>query len=81
MFTQNEVNDFLISAVSEIKSVPEKSITIKNHILYDLYMDSVDLIELLAMVEGKFKVFFDDDQLDGVDTLESISALVIKYSV
>nr|WP_318383159.1 phosphopantetheine-binding protein [uncultured Enterobacter sp.] len=76
METYQNVSAMVISAVANIKSLPEEEVSLEDHILYDLYLDSVDLIELLTFVEDELKIVIDDEALEGVTTLASIVDLI-----
>ncbi|POT59481.1 hypothetical protein C3432_01805 [Citrobacter amalonaticus] len=75
-----KVNQYLLSEVAKIKSLPQGSFTIDSHILYDLYFDSVDLIDLLTSIEEDLHVAIDDDELEKFTTLSSISRVIMHYS-
>lgn len=74
----DEVNAFLLSEVAKIKSLPRDSVTLNDHILYDLYFDSVDLIDLLTSVEDSLNVVIDDSKLDKFTTLQSIARTIVQ---
>lgn len=71
------INEYILSEVTKIKSLPPGSFTIDSHIIYDLYFDSVDLIDLLSAIEDDLNVVIADDKLEQFTTLLSISQTVL----
>lgn len=76
----DEINTYLLAEVAKIKSLPVESVTLESHILYDLYFDSVDLIDLLTSIEYDLHVVIDDDELDKFTTLASVSQTILRFS-
>ncbi|MBV7405628.1 acyl carrier protein [Enterobacter sp. ENT03] len=72
-----DISECLISAVVKIKSLPREDVGINSHILYDLYFDSVDLIEFLTEIEDCLNISINDDELGGFTTLDSISRVIL----
>ena len=73
-----KINEYLLATVAKIKSLPPGSFTIESHIIYDLYFDSVDLIDLLTAIEDDLNVVIDDDKLGDFTSLQSVSRVIIK---
>jgi len=74
----DEVNTYLLAEVAKIKSLPVESVTLESHILYDLYFDSVDLIDLLTSIEYDLNVVIGDDELENFTTLASVSQAILQ---
>ncbi|WP_409929189.1 acyl carrier protein [Citrobacter sp. Marseille-Q6884] len=74
------INEYILSEVTKIKSLPPGSFTIDSHIIYDLYFDSVDLIDLLTAIEDDLNVVIADDKLEKFTTLSSISQTILHCS-
>ncbi len=74
------INEYILSEVTKIKSLPPGSFAIDSHIIYDLYFDSVDLIDLLTAIEDDLNVVIADDKLEKFTTLSSISQTILHCS-
>ncbi len=72
------INTALLSAVAKIKCLPQDSFNINSDIVYDLYFDSVDLIDLLTYIENDLNVVIDDSELENFTTILSISRAVMQ---
>lgn len=80
MHSIETINEYLLSEVAHIKSLAPGSFTIDSHIIYDLYFDSVDLIDLLTAIEDDLNVVIADDKLEKFTTLLSISQTILHCS-
>lgn len=73
-----KVNEYLLTTVAKIKSLPKDSFTLDSHLVYDLYFDSVDLIDLLTEIEEELQVFIDEHKLEKLITLRSVSRAILQ---
>lgn len=67
--TQNRVID-LISGVCR---VPSSHIHPDTSLRNDLYLDSVDVLLLIAALEHDFKVYLTSEEADAIETVEDAS--------
>ncbi len=68
----------LIKYVSVYQNIPENSITKDTHLVKDLGMSSLDMMELACSVEEQFGIEFDEDDLIDLLTIEKIANYVEK---
>jgi len=80
MSSLEQINEYLLSEVAKIKSLPRDTFNINSHIVYDLYFDSIDVIDLLTSIEDGLQVVIDDDELDKFTTLSSIAQTIMNDS-
>lgn len=73
-----KVNEYLLSTVAKIKSLPKDSFALDSHLIYDLYFDSVDIIDLLTEIEEELNVFIDEDKLEKLTTLQSVARAIMQ---
>ena len=78
MKDSEKINAYLLAEVAKIKSLPKGAFGMDSHILYDLYFDSVDLIDLLMAIENDLNVLIDDNELEKFTTLKSVAHAIIQ---
>ncbi|WP_230350824.1 acyl carrier protein [Lelliottia sp. WAP21] len=75
-----KINMYLLSEVAKLKSLTQGSFGLDSHILYDLYFDSVDLMDLLMAIENDLHIVIQDEDLETFTTLRSISNTIVHYT-
>ena len=68
----------LIKYVSVYQNIPENSITKDTHLVKDLGLSSLDMMELACSDEEQFGIEFDEDDLIDLLTIEKIANYVEK---
>ena len=68
----------LIKYVSVYQNIPENSITKDTHLVKDLGMSSLDMMELACSVEEQFGIEFDEDDLIDLKKKKKIANYVEK---
>lgn len=74
---EKSVLDRVRDIVSESSGIDLKNVTAEKT-LKELEFDSLDGVELCMQVEQEFKVVFDDEEMEKLDTVQSIVDLVNK---
>ena len=44
--------------------------------LADLDIDSIDLLDLIMIIEDKYEIEFEEDELDEIESLDDIASLI-----
>ncbi|MGX7149748.1 acyl carrier protein [Enterococcus ureasiticus] len=78
MKEKKKIESILILIINELKDY--KNLDVDTDIVDDLNFDSLEIINLLVIVEDKFDMEFDGDDmvLENVRTIGLLSGLVIK---
>lgn len=63
----------IITYISVYQNIPKENISVNSHLVKDLGMSSMDLMDLVCAVEEHFGVEFDDDDLIDMLTVEKIA--------
>lgn len=74
--TQHRVIDF----ISDECRVPSSYIHPDTSLRNDLYLDSVDVLLLIAALEHDFKVYLTKEEADAIDTVEEASFYMQRYA-
>ena len=74
---KEEINVYEIIKEIDISISEEKIISSKN-LISDLGFDSLKMISFIVAIENKFKIEFDDDDLDitKLDSLENVLCII-----
>lgn len=75
-----EEKDVLISIIAEISDKNIKDIGEETNIGADLSMDSIDRVELVALIEDEFSVFIDDYAINSRTKVNDLRALIDSAS-
>ena len=69
------IRDELIALANENLDIDfsEMEMTTK---LSDLDIDSIDMLDLIMLIEEKFEIEFEEDELDEIETLGDIAELI-----
>ena len=60
----------------EVLSVEEAQVTPEANFADDLDADSLDLVELVMALEEEFSVTVEDEELEGIETIQSAFELI-----
>lgn len=63
------------AALAEQLGIDEKAITLESNLVDDLNADSLDLVQLLMVLESDYGITFSDDEIVKIKTVSDI----IKY--
>ncbi|MDR1160535.1 MAG: acyl carrier protein [Syntrophomonadaceae bacterium] len=70
--------------VAEIKDIPEDNITLSSRFEEDLEADSLDVMEMLMVLEEKYDILIPEDETENIKTVgevvDFIEALIKKQS-
>ncbi len=59
----------LVKIIAEIKDIPEEQITMESSFEEDLEADSLDIVEMLMMLEDKFKIQIPEEAAEELKTV------------
>jgi len=65
----------LAKIIAEIKDIPEDEITMESRFEEDLEADSLDIVEMLMLLEEKFSIQIPEEAAEGLKTVGD----VVKY--
>ncbi len=71
-----EIYSELTAMASELLKVPKEKITLNTLIMEELRADSLDVVELLAMIEDKYGIYIPDSELVNMRTVGEVVAYV-----
>ena len=72
----NEVIDY----ISAYKGLPSENISKETHLIRDLYMESLDLLQLVSVMEEDFKIEFNVEDMPVVLTVEEIASYIDRQT-
>lgn len=73
------IKDIVINLIKENIPIPNIEIKDSTTLKEDLEFDSLDEIDLLINIEGRFKISIPDSELDNVKTISDMVTLISKY--
>ncbi|MGI5912511.1 MAG: acyl carrier protein [Syntrophomonadaceae bacterium] len=59
----------LVKIIAEIKDIPEDEITMESRFDEDLDADSLDIVEMLMLLEEKFSIQIPEEAAEGLKTV------------
>ncbi len=71
-----ELEDEIKALVSRVTKIPEEKIDPKANLFYDLGVDSLLGVEILAALDKKYKLDIPEEKLRKIATLDDIISLV-----
>jgi len=71
---KNEV----IEIISEVTEISKESIKLKSNLLNDLELESLDIVNLIAEFEKKYKISIKDEEIKCFQTVEDIINYIEK---
>lgn len=73
MQTKEEITKKIIDVLEKVgivdENTPKSSVTEKTHLINDLGLDSLDLVEVVMGCETEFGISIPDDQAAGIKTI------------
>lgn len=63
------VFDELVKIIAEIKDIPEEQIKMESSFEEDLEADSLDIVEMLMLLEEKFEIQIPEEAAEGLKTV------------
>lgn len=69
------IRDELVSLANENLDIDFSNVDM-NTKLADLDIDSIDMLDFIMVVEDKYDIEFDEDELDEIETLGDIAELI-----
>lgn len=69
------IRDELVSLANEHLDIDFSNVDM-NTDLADLDIDSIDMLDFIMVVEDKYGIEFDEDELDEIETLGDIAELI-----
>jgi len=74
------IHDKALALISQKLRLEENEITPEKNLFNDLGADSLDVVELLVLLEREFNVKFSEEDTSKVRTVGDIYAMIEKYS-
>ena len=74
------IHDKALALISQKLRLEENEITPEKNLFNDLGADSLDVVELLVLLEREFNVKFSEDDTSNVKTVGDIYAMIEKYT-
>ena len=59
----------LVKIIAEIKDIPEEQITMESSFEEDLEADSLDIVEMLMLLEDKFNILITEEAAEELKTV------------
>jgi acyl carrier protein len=75
----DSIVDELIEIIAEISEVEPSEIGPETHFINDLDMDSIDSLEIVALLEKKYDLKITEDELPSLATMTGLVELVSKH--
>jgi long-chain acyl-CoA synthetase len=66
----------LVKLISEVTGIPVKNITEKSNLGIDLKMDSINRLELIALIEYEFDIFINDYAISNQTTITDLHKMI-----
>ena len=72
------LNDEVIKIISEVTELPKENIKLESNLLTDLELESLDIVNLIAEFEKKYKISIKDEEIKCFQTVEDIINYIEK---
>lgn len=77
--TNEEIKNIIIDTIKDTINIPNIEICECTTLKDDLEFDSLDEIDLLISLEGRFNINISDSELDSSKTILDVITLISKY--
>ncbi len=74
------IQDKAQALIASKLKVSEKEIAPEKHLFNDLGADSLDVVELIMILEREFNVKFSEEETANIKTVGDVYALIDKYT-
>ncbi|GHU82507.1 hypothetical protein AGMMS50284_4490 [Clostridia bacterium] len=71
----------IIKYISAYQNIPVEKINAESHLIKDLGMSSLDMMQLVCAVEDHFRIEFDEDDLIDLLTVDKIASYIENKQV
>lgn len=68
----------VIEIISEVTEIPKENIKMESNLLNDLELESLDIVNLIAEFEKKYKISIKDEEIKCFQTVEDIISYIEK---
>lgn len=72
------LNNEVIEIISEVTEFPKENIKLESNLLADLELESLDIVNLIAEFEKKYKISIKDEEIKCFQTVEDIINYIEK---
>ena len=72
------LNNEVIEIISEVTEIPKENIKLESNLLTDLELESLDIVNLIAEFEKKYKISIKDEEIKCFQTVEDIINYIEK---
>ena len=73
------IHDKTLALIAQKLRLEESEITPEKNLFNDLGADSLDVVELLVLLESEFNVKFSEDDTSKIKTVGDLYAMIEKY--
>lgn len=70
--SRHDLQNCLIAAIGKVKSVPTVKINAGSDLVYDLNMDSLEMQEMIIILEEDYAIVIQENDLSGVRTIHHL---------
>jgi acyl carrier protein len=74
--TLTEIQTEVTKFVSEIAGIPEADVEPHKHIVKEMGVDSLSMVEIMVAAEERFGVRIPDSELDGLPTIHAVTTFI-----
>lgn len=79
MKSRDSIVDELVDIIAEIAEVEPSEIGPETNFINDLDMDSIDSLEIVALLEKKYDIKITEDELPSLATMAGLMELISKH--
>lgn len=72
------LNNEVIEIIAEVTEIPKENIRLESNLLNDLELESLDIVNLIAEFEKKYKISIKDEEIRCFQTVEDIINYIEK---
>jgi len=77
---REDIKNVVKNAISKVGRIDIKLITDTNSLRNVLMIDSLQAIQISAMIEKEFNIKFDEIEILNVDNVEEVTDLIMEYT-
>jgi acyl carrier protein len=73
---KEDILQLITLELHKVKPLLSKSVSVHDHLANDCGLESIDIVELIARIEEKFRIPIEDEELKGLTTIEKIAEFI-----
>ncbi|MBE1530415.1 acyl carrier protein [Actinomadura algeriensis] len=75
----NDIDSMVAGIVEEVAGAPRDEVTPDKHLMQDLDVDSLGVVEIGAAIFDRFEVEIDDDEIKDIRTVGDVTELIRRH--